>query len=225
MKQYSVILFWGMMISFLGTLPPGALNITATQITAGQGRQQAIIFALGSALAEAIIVRLALTGINKIIAKPLLFQLLELITAGLLLTMTIGCFIAATQVGGNANIFPNYHFPPFTSGVLMTIVNPLHIPFWLGWTSVLISKQILTAKPVHFNWFISGTALGTFCGFLTFIYTGQFLIRSFETNQFFVCLAIGIILLIISLLHISRMIQFPVSVRYAKLKNHIINKE
>lgn len=225
MKQYSIIFFWGMMISFLGTLPPGALTITVTQITAGQGQQQAIIFALGSALAEAIIVRLALTGMNKIIAKTRLFQLLELITAGLLLAMTIGCFIAATKMGGIANIFPDYHFPPFTTGILMTIVNPLHIPFWLGWVSVLIGKQILTTKPMQFNWFITGTALGTFCGFLTFIYTGKFLIRSFENNQFNICLVIGLILMVVSMLHIKRMIQLPVSVRYAKIKEQVINNE
>jgi threonine/homoserine/homoserine lactone efflux protein len=225
MKQYSILFFWGMMISFLGTLPPGALNITATQITAGQGRQAAIIFALGSSLAEAIIVRLALTGMNKIIAKPRLFQLLEWITAGLLLAMTIGCFMAATKMGGIATIFPDYQFPPFTTGILMTVVNPLHIPFWLGWTSVLISKQILTTKPAHFNWFITGTAAGTFCGFLTFIYTGQLLIRSFESNQFIICLFIGLILMVVSMLHIRRILQSPVSIRYAKMKNQVTNNQ
>lgn len=225
MKQYSIIFFWGFLISFLGTLPPGALNITATQITAGQGQQEAIIFALGSTLAEAIIVRFALAGMNKMIVKPRLFQVLEIITAGLLLAMTIGCFIAATKMGGIANIFHDYQFPPFSTGIIMTIVNPLHIPFWLGWTSVLLSKQILTTRSVHFNWFVTATAIGTFFGFLFFIYTGHFLLSSFENNQFIICLVIGIMLMIMAALQIKRIIQIPVSVRYARLKDYVINKE
>jgi threonine/homoserine/homoserine lactone efflux protein len=225
MKQYSIIFLWGFLISFLGTLPPGALNITATQISAGQGQQEAIIFALGSTLAEAIIVRFALAGMNKMIAKPRLFQVLEIITAGLLLAMTIGCFIAATKMGGIANIFHDYQFPPFSTGIIMTIVNPLHIPFWLGWTSVLLSKQILTTRHAHFNWFVTATAIGTFFGFLIFIYTGHFLLLSFENNQFIICLVIGIILMIMAALQIKRIIQIPVSVRYARLKDYVINKE
>ena len=97
MKQYSIIFFWGMFISFLGTLPPGALNITATQITAQQGQGAAVVFAVASMLTEVIIVRLALTSMKRIIARKRLFQILELLTAALLLAMTVGCFIAATK--------------------------------------------------------------------------------------------------------------------------------
>jgi threonine/homoserine/homoserine lactone efflux protein len=224
MKKYSIIFFWGMFISFLGSLPPGALNITATQITAGQGQHAAIIFALGSAIAEAVIVRLTLTGMKQILARRRLFLILEILTACLLLAMTIGCFIAAARMGGIANILPNYHLPPFATGVVMTIINPLHIPFWLGWTSVLMNKQVLSPIPVHYNWYVVGSIIGTFFGFLLFIYSGQFLLSSFESNQFIICLVIGVILFIVSMLHIKRMIDSPVSVRFAKMENQVIDK-
>jgi threonine/homoserine/homoserine lactone efflux protein len=224
MKQYSIIFFWGMLISFLGTLPPGALNITATQITAQQGQGAAVVFAVASMLTEVIIVRLALTSMKRIIARKRLFQILELLTAALLLAMTVGCFIAATKMGGLANIFPDYHLPSFSTGVLMTLINPLHIPFWLGWTSVLINKGVMSPAPVQYNWYIAGIGLGTFFGFLAFIFTGQFLLTSFENNQFIICLVVGIILMIVAALHIKKMIQFPVSVRYTKLNEQVIDK-
>lgn len=224
MKQVSIIFFWGMLISFLGSLPPGTLNITAAQITAKRGPEAAIMFAVASMLAEVLIVRLALTGIRHIISRRRLFQTLEIITAGLLLAMTVGCFIAAARMGGLANILPDYHLPPFTTGIVLTVINPLHVPFWLGWTSVLINKKVLSPVPVQFNWYVSGIGLGTFCGFLTFIYTGQYLLKAFDSNQFIICLIVGIILLVVSMLHIRKMIQSPVSVRYAEITNHIFNK-
>ncbi|MGH2553575.1 MAG: LysE family translocator [Chitinophagaceae bacterium] len=223
MKQYSIIFFWGLLISFLGTLPPGALNITATQITAQQGSGAAMIFAMSSMLTEVIIVRLALTGMKRILARKKLFQILELVTAILLLAMTIGCFIAATKMGGLADIFPDYHLPAFSTGVVMTIINPLHIPFWLGWTSVLINKGVLIPAPRQYNWYIAGIGLGTFFGFLAFIMTGQFLLTSFENNQFIICLVVGIILLFVAALQIKKMIEIPVSVRYAKMNKEVGN--
>ncbi len=225
MKQYSIIFFWGMIISFLGTLPPGALNITATQIAAQKGQEAALVFAAASMLAEIIIVRLALTGVKQIIAKRRLFQILEIITAALLLAMTIGCFIAAAKMGGIANILPDYHLPPFATGLFMTFINPLHIPFWLGWTSVLMNKGIMSPAPVQYNWYIAGIGLGTFLGFLAFVFAGQVLLSEFENNQFVICLIVGFILMIVAALYIKRMVQSPVSVRYAKIKGQHNNKQ
>lgn len=225
MKKYSIIFLWGILISFLGSLPPGVLNITATQITAEKGQQAAVIFASGSALAEAVIVRFALTGIKHIIIRRRLLQVLELMTAGLLLAMTVGCFIAASRMGGIANILPAYHLPHFVTGILLTIINPLHIPFWLGWTSVLMDKQVLSPVPMEYNWYIAGTGLGTFCGFLAFIFTGPFLFKAFESNQFIICLIAGFVLLMISLLHIKKMIQSPVALRFAKIRSKVIDKD
>jgi len=224
MRQYSIIFFWGMLISFLGTLPPGALNITATQLTVQKGQEAALVFAAASILTVVVIVRIALTGMKQIIARRRLFQFLEIVTAVLLLAMTVGCFIAAAKMGGIANILPDYHLPPFATGVFMTFINPLHIPFWLGWTSVLMNRGIMSPGPVQYNWYIAGIGLGTFFGFLAFIFTGQILLTSFESNQFIVCLVVGIVLMIVAALHIKRMIQLPVSVRYAKMKDLVSNK-
>jgi threonine/homoserine/homoserine lactone efflux protein len=224
MKQYSTIFFWGTFISFLGSLPPGAINIAAAQIAAQQGNHAALIYALGSMLAEVIVVRLALSGMKQIISHRHLFHILELLTAGLLLTMTVGCFIAATRMGGVNNILPGYYLPPFKTGVLLSAFNPLHIPFWLGWTSVLMNKNILSPLPKQYNCFVLGIGVGTIAGFTTFIYTGEYLLSIFETNQLIICLIVGLVLLTISLLHIRMMIQTPVSVRYTNINNQITGK-
>ncbi len=223
MKQFSIIFFWGMIISFLGTLPPGALNITATQIAAQKGREAALIFALASMITEVIIVRIALAGMKKIFDRKRLFRVLEWVTAGLLLAMTAGCFIAAVKMGGIANILPDYHLPPFATGAFMTLINPLHIPFWLGWTSVLMKKGIMSPGPIQYNGYLAGIGLGTFLGFLAFIFTGQYLLTSFESNQFIICMIVGIILMIVAALHIKRMIKSPVSFSYVKFKDEIEN--
>src|SRR5690348_12826256 len=98
MKLYPKIFFWGMLVSFLGSLPPGTMNIAATQITAQQGPKAGFMYAIGSMLAEVTVVRLALAGMKRIIRQHRLFYFLEWLTAILLFTMAIACFVAAVQM-------------------------------------------------------------------------------------------------------------------------------
>ncbi len=60
------VFFWGMMVSFLGSLPLGTLNVAAMQISVQESITNAIYFSLGSLLVEMIYVRISLVGINWI---------------------------------------------------------------------------------------------------------------------------------------------------------------
>ena len=210
-----------MMISFLGSLPPGTMNIAATQVTAQQGRQAGILYALGSMLAEVIIVRLTLSGIKRLIRRHRIFYFLELLTAGLLLTMTIACFIAAIQMNDIAHILPGNAWHPFWTGVLISALNPLHLPFWLGWTTLLMNKEILTPQPKLLNIYVSGIAIGTILGFTTFIYAGHYLLTAFQDRQYEICMTAGFVMLTVSFFHIKRMVLSPASARYNKMINKI----
>ena len=53
-----------MLISFLGSLPLGTLNIAAMQIGIQESLNHAIWFSLGSLLVEMIYVRVSLVGID-----------------------------------------------------------------------------------------------------------------------------------------------------------------
>ncbi len=56
----------GMLVSFLGSLPLGTLNIAAMQISVSDGIQAAIMFSIGSLIAEIIYARLSLVAMDWI---------------------------------------------------------------------------------------------------------------------------------------------------------------
>ena len=58
------IFFWGLLISFLGSLPLGTLNVAAMQIGIQESVQNAIWFSMGSLLVEMVYVRISLIGID-----------------------------------------------------------------------------------------------------------------------------------------------------------------
>ncbi len=218
MKKRSVQVFhWGMLISFLGSLPPGVMNIVATQISSRQGTGQAMIYAFGSMLAEVIIVRVALSGMDRLIRSQQLFRILEWMTAGLLVTFSIACFSTASSVQNASGILPDLVLPPFVTGILISAVNPLHIPFWLGWSTVLIEKSILEPRSRQYNIYVTGIGIGTIAGFSLFIAGGYYLLQVLQSYRFIVNIAVGFVLCIAAFFHIRKIVMVPAAVRYAKL--------
>jgi len=217
MKRSIGIFYWGSLISFLGSLPPGIINIAAIQISGRQGNGAAMIYATGSMLAEVVIIRIALSGMNRITRSQKFFHILEWMTAGLLIIFSAACFIAANQIHEFPVILPELLLPPFLAGVLLSAINPLHIPFWLGWSTLLMNKGILTPRPKQYNLYIAGIGAGTLSGFFVFIFGGQYLLKAFQSNQYLINCIIGVALFVAAFFHIRKMIFVPVAVRHARL--------
>ena len=68
------------MISFLGSLPLGTLNVAAMQIGIQESIKDAIFFSMGSLLVEMIYVRISLVGIDWIRKQGRLMKIMEWVT-------------------------------------------------------------------------------------------------------------------------------------------------
>ena len=81
------VFFWGMLVSFLGSLPLGTLNVAAMQISLQESVINAIYFSLGSLLTEMIYVRISLVGINWIRKQKVLLKWMEWIALAIVLAL------------------------------------------------------------------------------------------------------------------------------------------
>jgi threonine/homoserine/homoserine lactone efflux protein len=217
MKQSFQIFYWGMMISFLGSLPPGVTNIAGTEISSSKGTGEALLYIMGFMVAEAIMVRITLSGMNWLTRSKRFFHLLEWATAGMLVVFSIACFFASNSAQQSAIGLPGFMLSSFMTGVIISLINPMHIPFWLGWSTFLLNKGILTPDSKKYNVYIAGIATGTLAGFVIFIFGGQYLLKVFQSNQYLINCVIGFAFFITALLHIRKMIFVPVAVRHARL--------
>lgn len=181
MKRRLKIYSSGLLISFFGSLPFGSLNITVFQISASQTTNAALIFALAAILVELAIVRLSLSLTDKLKTGSKLFTYLIPVTIILLLFLAFSNFRSASNSSGielSKSPFPLIQ-SPFFLGLLMSALNPMHLPFWTGWNSVLIAKNTLDRQPGMFSFYISGIALGSIAGFLVFIFAGQLIFKNY----------------------------------------------
>jgi threonine/homoserine/homoserine lactone efflux protein len=202
------VFFWGMIVSFLGSLPLGTLNVAAMQISVQENVTNAIYFSLGSLLVEMIYVRVSLVGINWVRKQKKLFRWMEWITLGIVVALAIGSFIAAAQPNHAKNVMLNNNINRFSLGVMLSAISPMQIPFWFGWSTILFTKNILQPKNSYYNLYIVGIGLGTLLGNCVFIFGGKLIVQKLNTNQNILNWAIGgifaltaLILLIKILLH------------------------
>jgi threonine/homoserine/homoserine lactone efflux protein len=177
------IFITGLFISFLGSLPLGTLNVAAMQISISEGYTQGILFSLGSLLVEMIYVRVSLVGIDWIRKQQKIFKILEWVTLAIVLALAASSFYAAMQTRSEKSIILSSTLPKFFLGAMMCAVNPVQIPFWFGWSTVLFTKKVLLPRPDNYNSYILGIGIGTLIGNCVFIFGGQLIAEKLNANQ------------------------------------------
>jgi threonine/homoserine/homoserine lactone efflux protein len=201
-------IFWvGLLVSFLGTLPLGTLNIAAMQISATDGIQPAILFSLGSLVVEAIYVRLSLVAMDWVRKQKAIFKVLEWVTLFIVVALATSSFYAALHPSTDKNIILSSTIHRFFLGMMMCAVTPAQIPFWFGWSTVLFTKNILLPKASFYNVYIFGIALGTFAGNVLFILGGRLMVDTLNTKQSLLNWIIGGIFAVTALIQIWRIIK------------------
>ena len=160
------IFFTGMLVSFLGSLPLGTLNIAAMQISVSSGITAAMLFALGSLIVEIIYVRISLVAMDWIRKQEKVLKALEWVTLLIVLALATASFYAALHPTSQKNFVLDSPLPKFLLGMVMSAVNPVQIPFWFGWSTVLFTKKILLPRKDHYNSYIVGIGIGTFINVL-----------------------------------------------------------
>jgi len=191
MSKLARIFFTGMLISFLGSLPLGTLNVAAMQISISDGLYPAFLFSFGSLLAEVVYVRLSLIAMDWIRKQQKLLKILEWVTLGIVLALAISSFYAAIHPKVHKNFILSSTVHRFLLGFGMCAINPVQIPFWFGWSTVLFTKKVLLPKSSHYNLYILGIGIGTLLGNCVFIFGGRLIAEKINANEHVLSWVIG----------------------------------
>ncbi|HMR83721.1 MAG TPA: lysine transporter LysE, partial [Niabella sp.] len=112
---------------------------------------------------------------------------------------------AASHPHENKNIILNNNLPSYILGLTMSAVNPMQIPFWFGWSTVLFTKKILLPNNHHYNFYTAGIGIGTLIGNSVFIFGGQLIAAKVQNNQSGVNYAIAGVFTVTALIQLWRM--------------------
>lgn len=205
------LFFAGILISFLGTLPFGTLNITAFQLAASQSINEALCYSVAVVFIELLVVRLTLYNKKVFAFDGKLVRLILPFSILLLLYLSASNLIAAYE-SELPNAISRHPFPiiqsAFILGITLSLLNPMHAPFWLSWNNVLQVKKILTHTRADYAIYITAIGLGSFIALVIFIFAGRMVYSSYNDFKF-------IITFVMALLY--SIFAFYLSYRYFKL--------
>lgn len=175
MKNSIVVFLYGLVISFLGSLPFGTLNLTAFQLATSGSLSDAYTFVAAVVIIELCIVYITLIAAHKIIQHRKLFSIFLVPAILLLIYLSVSAFSSAGAVS-SLHIHPSV-FPGITSplllGILLSVFNPLLIPFWMSWNSILLAKKKMDNSSETKASYITGIGLGSAMAISLFIIVGK----------------------------------------------------
>jgi len=218
--QYAgrMVFFLAAGISFIGSLPPGTTNVLTIQLAASEGKLTAAFFALGCFVVEILYVAFSLYVIVRLLRYERLIKYLQWISLAILLSLAFVSFMAILNDSSSNVIKIISGYSPFVFGFILMIINPLQIPFWLGWNSILLEKKMLQFKWSHYIFYILGAGAGSLLASFMFIFAGNW-VFSFVTQQHFYYI-IAIIFLITALLQLLVIIRNASNRRSVQSNDH-----
>jgi threonine/homoserine/homoserine lactone efflux protein len=165
--------------SFLGSVPPGTLNLTMLRLGLEEKMDVAWRFALAAALIEYPYAWLALLFEDWIASSPGIVNNFKLISAIVMITLGILTIRSATKP--NPKTEQPVRESGFRKGLVLSILNPLALPFWIGITAYLKMQGWITlSTAIQVHSYLLGISLGALTLLITVAYLSKKAAQAFS---------------------------------------------
>ncbi len=156
----------GFFISFLGSIPLGYLNLIGYEIYSKKGFQSTVDYLFGVVIIEGLVVFLTLKFAYFLANQKKWMQRIDVFTILFLLVLAFSFF---TKSDKNKAVSIYTLYLPFFTGLILSGLNFIQIPFWTGWNLYLVNNNYISVKKPYHYFYLVGTLLGTFGGMLGLI--------------------------------------------------------
>lgn len=163
-------IFVGFLVSFIGSIPLGYLNVIGFEIYSKLGMESLIFFLLGVVFVEMFVIYFTLIFANQLVNNKKLMKIIDFFAIFFLLILGYSFYASSNDVIGNPEILEKYiMFSPFLIGLFLSGINFLQVPFWTGWNLYLINGNYISIGNKYKFYYIAGTLIGTFMGMLSLV--------------------------------------------------------
>lgn len=172
----------GLIFSFLGSIPPGTLNLSVLQLGLENKTRVALRFALAVSIIEYPYTWIAIQFEYWITSAPYVVQNFKLITA---IVMTVLGIFTIWSARKPSQFSVRFSESGFRRGIVLSILNPMAIPFWIGITAYLKAQgwiDLSTGWRLHS--YILGTSVGAMILLTLFTFLAKKLATYIRDNRF-----------------------------------------
>jgi threonine/homoserine/homoserine lactone efflux protein len=164
MKAFKNIVV-GFIVSFVGSLPLGYLNIIGVEVFSKFGINPLVYYLLGVIVVEAVVIYFTVIFANQLVNNKKLMKGIDFFAVFFLLLLAYLFYGHSNQTVEDHNYLEEYvQYSPFLIGMVLCGLNFLQIPFWMAWNLYLMdANHISLHRKLKFH-YIFGTLVGTFWG-------------------------------------------------------------
>ena len=182
MKSLKNILV-GFLVSFLGSIPLGYLNLVGLEIYTKSGLHDLVFFLFGVILVETFVIYFTLLFAKQLINNKKLMKIIDFFGVGFMFVLAFAFYFNFNQETKSNEIFRDYLiYSPFVIGVILNCFNFLQLPFWASWNLYLLNGKYIRIERKLKYYYIAGTLIGVFLGMFSLIVILQAFFQ--KTNQF-----------------------------------------
>ena len=215
METWYFIFFLGVIISFLGTLPLGPINLSVVDTTLKSGTKPALFLSIAASLIEILMVfiavwcSMAFTDLLSFSDWTKWVAVLVLIGLGLFFWLQPNkTKEVKTDKGENSKLKENRN--AFLKGILLALLNPQAVPFWFFVLASLNSAKVIDLsfqKDTLLLWsFLIGTSVGKFLSLWLFAALSKLVEQRATHFSQYINKGIGGILILIGSIQLIRLL-------------------
>jgi threonine/homoserine/homoserine lactone efflux protein len=193
----------GVLINFIGYIPPGNINLTLLQITLNQGIKQALYFISAFSFVEFFITWLIIHGANWLSGQIKLGAVIDWVMVVLFSTLAVITWFNRKKVPQTKHS----GYGSIKYGVILGFVNPMQIPFWMICGTYLIAHGWILTGTLPLIIFSLGSAAGAFLCLLAYAKSANYLHQRSGFSNRAINTAIAMLFLALALYHVVKQVH------------------
>lgn len=196
------VFFLGFFFSFIGSIPPGTLNVSILQLALQHKVKVATRFAMAVAIIEYPYAWIGVQFQYWLTSSPLVVENFELIAAIVMTALAV--FNLWPSKESPTGFAKKFNDSGFRRGIALSILNPMAIPYWMGFTAYLKAEgwiELSTIGLLHS--YVFGTSIGALALLLVLIKFAQ-RIAPYANGSKWIKIIPGLVLLALGLYAFAR---------------------
>lgn len=192
--DYLYVFLLGCVFSFLGSIPPGTLNLSVLQLGLEGKSRTALKFAFAVSIVEYPYAWIAVEFDSLISKAPLIIGNFQLISSVVMITLGIFNVWSSNKP---ATFAEKFNQSGFRRGLVLSLLNPMAIPFWMAFIAYMTANGWMElSSPALIHSFVAGTSAGALILLTIFSFLASRLAKSVRQSRW-IKLFPGIILLLL----------------------------
>ncbi len=190
------VFFLGFFFSFIGSIPPGTLNVSILQLGLQRKTQVALRFAIAVSIIEYPYAWIGVQFEYWLTSSPVVVENFQVIAAVVMTVLGVANLIPSKKPSGFQKKFSE---SGFRRGLILSILNPMAIPYWMGFTAYLKAQgwiELSSQSLLHS--YVLGTSVGAMALLSLLIFFAQRLAPYVQGSKWIKIIP-GLVLLVLGL--------------------------